>query len=102
MVDIEIRYSDDCPNWQVVDDSIRRLIEELGLEANVMLTVIDTPERAEELSFRGSPTILIDGTDPWEEPDAPVGLSCRIYRTESGLAGAPTAAQLEDALRAPG
>lgn len=102
MVDIEIRYFDGCPNWQVAYASIGRLVEEIGLETDVTLTVVGTPEKAEALSFRGSPTILIDGTDPWDDPDAPVGLSCRVYRTESGFAGTPTEAQLEEALRTRG
>jgi hypothetical protein len=32
------------------------------------------------------------------EPDAGVGLSCRVYRTPDGLAGAPTVVQLRTAL----
>jgi hypothetical protein len=49
---------------------------------------------------RGSPTVLIDGEDPFADPDAPVGLACRVYPTADELAGAPSVAQLTAALRA--
>jgi hypothetical protein len=97
-VNIEIRYFDDCPNWKLVRGSINEITEEIGLDAEVVLTIVDTPEMAERLSFRGSPTVVIDGTDPWDNPDAPIGLSCRVYRTEEGFSGSPTTAQLRDAL----
>ena len=99
-MNIEIRYFDDCPNWRAVEGSITGLINEIGLDAEVSLTVVDTPEKAERLSFRGSPTVVINGVDPWDNPDAPIGLSCRVYRTEGGLAGSPTEAQLREALEA--
>jgi hypothetical protein len=40
----------------------------------------------------------VDGVDVFAEPDAGVGLSCRVYRTPDGLAGAPTMEQLRAAL----
>ena len=61
--------------------------------------VATTPEEAEAVRFRGSPTILVNGQDPFADPDAPVGLSCRVYRTDAGLAGAPTVEQLLTVLR---
>jgi hypothetical protein len=39
--------------------------------------------------------VLIDGVDPFANADAPIGLSCRVYQTESGFAGSPTLDQLE-------
>jgi hypothetical protein len=57
--------------------------------------LIDSPEAAERAQFRGSPTILIDGRDPFANPDQPFGLSCRVYQTEEGPQGAPTEAQLQ-------
>ena len=60
---------------------------------------IDTPEQAERAGFRGSPTVLVDGRDPFGSDDAPVGLSCRVYHTDAGPHGAPSVAQLAAALR---
>jgi len=99
-LNIEIRYFDDCPNWRPIEGSITSLAAELGIEVEVSLTIVDTPEEAERLSFKGSPTVVIDGTDPWDDPSAPVGLSCRVYRTADGYAGAPSEDQLRDAISA--
>jgi len=97
-MDIEIRYFDDCPNWRATRELIIAVLADVGIDAEVSLTLVETPEEAERLSFRGSPTVVIDGIDPWSHPDAPIGLSCRVYRTESGLAGLPSEVQLRDAL----
>lgn len=48
--------------------------------------------------FLGSPTIFIDGRDPFPESGATPGLSYRAYRTDASLAGAPTVTQLRAAL----
>jgi hypothetical protein len=60
--------------------------------------LIDSPEAAERARFRGSPTILIDGRDPFGSEDEQFGLSCRVYETEDGPQGAPTEAQLRKLL----
>lgn len=91
-MDVTLRYFDGCPNWQIADE---RLME-LALELRFTLTreVVDTEERAAQTSFRGSPTILVDGQDVFAQGDEPVGLACRVYQTPEGPAGAPTLAQL--------
>lgn len=62
--------------------------------------VVDTVEEAERVGFHGSPSILIDGADPFGAGDAPVGLACRRYLTPHGSAGAPTTEQLRAAIDA--
>jgi hypothetical protein len=99
-VEIELRYFDDCPNWQVTDTMLVRLLDDLGIDVEVRHTLVDTPEAAERLSFRGSPTVVINGSDPFADPEDPIGLSCRLYRTEMGLAGSPSEAQLRSVLQA--
>jgi hypothetical protein len=59
---------------------------------------VNTVEQAERWRFRGSPSVLVDGTDPFAEPDSPVGLSCRLYRTPDGVAGSPSVSQLVEVL----
>jgi hypothetical protein len=66
----------------------------------VTLRRVRTPEEAEQLSFRGSPTVLVNGEDPFADPSAPVGLTCRMYPTAGGLGGVPPVAALTVALRA--
>jgi len=62
--------------------------------------LVDTLEDAERVGFHGSPSILVDGVDVFAGPNAAVGLSCRVYRTPDGPAGAPTMEQLRAALTA--
>jgi hypothetical protein len=96
MAHVTLLYFDGCPNWQVADERLRVLSSELDLTLEHRL--VETPEEADEVGFRGSPTILIDGTDPFARGDEPTGLACRVYQTEDGQQGSPTLEQLRAAL----
>lgn len=96
---ITLQYFDGCPSWRTADERLHRVADSLGLDVRVDHQLVESPQDAERLGFQGSPTLLIDGVDPFADPDAPVGLSCRIYATEDGRAGAPSERQLEQALR---
>ena len=95
-MDVTLLYFDGCPNWQTTDKRLSELADEFGFA--VTRRKVETPEQAEVEGFRGSPTVLVDGRDPFAEGDEPVGLSCRVYRTPEGLAGAPTDEQLRAVL----
>lgn len=97
---VELRYFDGCPNWKTADERVRQALAAGGQTGEVTYRKVTSPEEAERLSFRGSPTILIDGRDPFTNDSALVGLACRIYQTEAGAEGAPSVAQLSRALRA--
>jgi hypothetical protein len=97
-MEIEIRYFDDCPNWRTTESLVADVLSDLGIDAEVSLVLVDSPDKAEQLQFQGSPTVMVNGVDPWANPDAPVGLSCRVYRTESGFSGSPSEAQLREAI----
>ena len=57
--------------------------------------------QAAEAGMHGSPTLLIDGVDPFAGPDQAPSLSCRLYRDEAGRAGgAPSVQALRRALAA--
>lgn len=94
-MDVTIQYFDSCANWRITE---KRLQEVLGEDAPIEYVLVGSHEEAQRLGFRGSPTVLIDGEDPFAEPGAPVGFACRMYRTESGTDGSPSVAQLRDAL----
>lgn len=89
---VELLYFDGCPSWTTAERRLRQVADRHGLQ--VTRRRVDTPEEAEQLRFRGSPTILLDGRDPFAE-DEPYGLACRIYQTPDGPAGSPTLDQLE-------
>ena len=96
-MDVTLLYFDGCPNWKVADERLAAIAAE---RPNVVVRRhrVETVEEAERLGFHGSPSILVDGVDVFAEPGAGVGLSCRVYRTPDGLAGAPTLEQLRNAL----
>ena len=53
--------------------------------------------------MHGSPTLLIDGTDPFAGPDEAPSLSCRLYRDAAGrICRAPSVEALRQALAAAG
>jgi hypothetical protein len=94
-VKITVQYFDSCPNWRLADERVRTAIGRLGLTSTELAyELIDTSEKAEASGFHGSPTILVDGRDPFANPTNPVGLSCRLFATPEGLAGTPTVDQL--------
>ena len=95
---VELQYFDGCPNWMEVDRAIGLLADELGFDLSYRR--VETPEEAELMSFRGSPTIVVDGVDPFAAGGDGVGLSCRIYQTPQGPAGKPTPDQLRAVLGA--
>lgn len=95
---VQLLYFDGCPHWEVADARLREALEVVGRVVEVEKVQVTTPELAEDWGFRGSPSVLIDGRDPFAQPDALVGLSCRLYRTPEGVGGAPTVAQLVEAL----
>lgn len=96
---IGIRYFDGCPSWRVAEERLRAVLAELGSpDVEVEFERIETPERAQAVAFRGSPTVLVDGGDPFLDDSVPVGLMCRIYATPDGPQGAPSIDQLRAAL----
>ncbi len=85
----------DCPNAPVLGD---RLAAVVAGRAGVLLAhrVISDDGGAARWGMHGSPTLLIDGADPFAEAGQPPSLSCRLYRNDDGkLAGAPSVAQLQ-------
>ncbi|MEO8398753.1 MAG: DUF2703 domain-containing protein, partial [Ignavibacteriaceae bacterium] len=74
-----IQHFHDCPNSPTL---IKRVNEALkGLDnIDYKEILVDTNEIAEEVKFRGSPTLLINGKDfeNMPEPEKPA-LMCRYY-----------------------
>ncbi|MFJ9676727.1 hypothetical protein ACIRP2_01520 [Streptomyces sp. NPDC101194] len=96
---IELLVVPDCPNTRTASDRLHQELDRLGLHDVTFRTrTLTSQAEAEAAHFTGSPTILIDGRDPFAEPGRTTGLTCRMYRTPEGLAGVPTADQLRRAL----
>jgi hypothetical protein len=78
---------------------VREALETIGWPC-VPITerVIDDPDRARDARMHGSPTILLDGHDPFAPPGTVTSVSCRLYRTASGLEGSPSVEELITAM----
>lgn len=98
---LTLLYVDHCPNWSLAADRLRTAIAEAGLDCPpVTWRPVHDINSALLAGFAGSPTLLIDGVDPFPRPRSVSGLCCRMYRTEDGLSGAPSVEQVVAALRA--
>jgi hypothetical protein len=91
---LEVLHVPDCPDLAPLLDRLRQVTD-----LPVITYEIDTDDEAAARGMSGSPTLLIDGVDPFATPELDTGVSCRIYRDEDGrMIPAPSAAQLRDAI----
>ncbi|MFJ3142732.1 thioredoxin family protein [Streptomyces halstedii] len=98
-MDIELLYFAGCPNWTVAQEHLIAALAAAGRsDVDVKLRAVETDEEAQAVRFPGSPTIHIDGQDPFPAASNSYGLTCRVYSTPGGLAGVPTVDQLVQAL----
>ena len=92
-------YFDECPHWVVAEERLRSALASVGRnDETIQRVLVETPEDAERLGFIGSPTILLDGGDPFAAGKEQPALACRVFSTPDRRAGSPTVAQLVEAL----
>jgi len=94
-MDVALLYFAGCPSWKVADERLRTIAADRP-DITVRHHPVDTVEEADRVGFHGSPSILVDGVDVFAGAGAGVGvgLSCRLYQTPDGPAGAPSVEQL--------
>ncbi|MDJ1370772.1 hypothetical protein [Gulosibacter molinativorax] len=98
---VQVVHIRDCPNTQVATERMRSALEAVGMgETPVETVLVETPEQVAAVTFAGSPTILVDDEDLFPTGATSRDLACRVYVSETGMAGAPSADQIADALRA--
>ena len=64
----------DCPNVTALLDDLRAVVGD-ATTISLETQVIETVQEAQEYGFKGSPTILVDGTDPFDDGTGQVGLA---------------------------
>jgi hypothetical protein len=80
-----------CANSPLLDERLKVAVPGV----RVVRRVAGDEREAAALGMRGSPTLLVDGADPFATGHEPFSVSCRLYRQEDGsLAGAPPVAEL--------
>lgn len=95
---VTLQYFDGCPNWREAEADLTQAIDGVGADVDIAYEKIESIQQAETAAFRGSPTILVSGRDPFADNDAPIGLTCRIYRTGDRTSGSPGVEALRAAL----
>jgi hypothetical protein len=81
---IELLWWRGCPSTPKTLADLRAALDQAGLDpAAIEVREISGHDQAQREGFPGSPTIRIDGVDPFPADDA-VGLSCRLYRLSDG------------------
>ncbi|MGH3070703.1 MAG: DF family (seleno)protein [Gaiellaceae bacterium] len=98
---MELLYLEGCPNHEAAAELVRRVAHATGIPVEIERVDVPDDEAAARLRFLGSPTIRVDGHDVEPGADARTQFqhACRVYRTASGLRGAPYEAWVRDALR---
>jgi hypothetical protein len=93
-VRLEVLHVPDCPN-------LAPLLERLRQVTDLPVTTREITAESEAATFgmAGSPTLLVDGRDPFSHAEGVCGIACRLYRDERGRpVPTPSVAQLRDAL----
>lgn len=89
---------DGCPGAPLLE---QRLAVALAGRTDVEITwnVIADASEAARAGLHGSPTMLVDGVDPFAAPGQPPSLSCRLYDNAPGLLErAPSVTRLQQVL----
>lgn len=72
---VELLVVPDCPHEQRARRAVAEAAARAGIHDYVVtLTVVDSEEDAERRRFAGSPTVLIDGVDPFASQCGSAGL----------------------------
>ena len=88
----------DCPNVMLLEERLAQVLQGRR-DVTVSRQVIADQDEAARRGMHGSPTILVDGTDPFAGPGQSASVSCRLYRDGDGKAdGAPSVSQLRQAV----
>jgi len=88
-VKVEVLYVADCPSHRSAVQLVRDVLVSEGVTAEICEVLIADNRMAKALSFRGSPTIRVNGRDVAGESSESkdCAVSCRLYpgSTEIGL-----------------
>lgn len=81
---VELLYWDADPDYMTARQNLVEVLTEDAFETPIQMISVNSPGDAELLSFPGSPTIRLDGTDIDPASAESVGLRLRDYPDEAG------------------
>ncbi|HXO29830.1 MAG TPA: hypothetical protein VOA80_20940 [Thermoanaerobaculia bacterium] len=98
---VEVLYVADCPSHAPALAMLAAVLAEEGIAPDIHQVLVRDEAMAREWTFRGSPTIRIDGRDVEGEPAtaASFAVCCRLYHG-SPRPGVPPVAMVRRAVRA--
>ncbi len=81
MLSIDLLYYEDCPHYKEAENSLKEVLDEEHVDAEVHMVRVEPGEQADIHGFIGSPTILINGQDLEPEVDSEASYQghCRMY-----------------------
>ncbi len=96
---LEIVQVPDCPSVALLEQRLDEVLAGSPTPIERAHRIVEDLEVAVTVGMAGSPTLLVDGVDPFAEPGVAPSVSCRLYRGEDGrVHGAPSVAALRRAL----
>ena len=95
---IDILHVAHCPHLEDARAHVREAVASTGVRATVEELEITTSDDARRLGMHGSPTILLDGRDPFATDAEDGSFSCRLYTVDGRLAGSPSVPQIVAAI----
>jgi len=97
-MDLTVLAVPDCPNVMLLEERLAQVLEGRR-DVTVSRQVIADQDDAARRGMHGSPTILVDGIDPFADPGQPARVSCRLYWDGDGqVDGAPSVSRLRQAI----
>jgi len=89
-----------CPGVKLLDQRLAQVLEGRS-DTTVSHRVVIDPDEAARRGMHGSPTLLVDGIDPFAEAGQRGSVSCRLYRDARQSENAPSVRQLRHAISNP-
>ena len=97
MIELIVLSVPRCPNVPLLEQRLEQALA--GRPTVTVRRVIADADEAARCGMCGSPTLLVNGHDPFAVPGRGPALACRMYEGEGGrLEGAPTVGALRRAL----
>jgi hypothetical protein len=99
-VRVEVLYVPNCPHHPTAVSQLKAVLRAEGIPAEIHEVAVTSTKAAQELKFRGSPTVKINGRDIAGESQDPesFALACRIY-AGAKEAGLPPIEMMRSAVR---
>ncbi|MCF6284304.1 MAG: hypothetical protein L3K26_03840 [Candidatus Hydrogenedentes bacterium] len=83
-MNIDILYTEDCPNYPFAVALVNEVVKELNLNAEIQEVLVRGPEEARSMHFLGSPSIQVNWVDiePGADERTDFCYACRMYGGE--------------------